>query len=218
MCIFAGNVWGQYIDVRTGFSVPSGSFANTNMNRSEDGFATSGNTFGASLNYLFYKSLGICGMYQYSTFGMNITSFSQQIAATAPPNIRYTVATDEKFKTSIAMVGPYVTLGKKNLTLDARLLIGYASLTLPKLVYTTTFNGNSYNTVTDNQQDGSFAVGYGFTVKYALPKDLYLTLHIDNANANLQFNKDGIATSSTEVIEKPLRANFLTLGFGYALQ
>lgn len=216
--VFVGNAQAQYIDVRAGFSLPSGSFANTNINRGEDGFATSGNTFGASLNYLFYKNLGVCGIYQNSTFGMNITSFNKQTTATAPPNVQYAVNTNEKFRSSSAMVGPYVTLGKKNLTLDARLLIGYASLALPKLIYTTTFNNNSYNTITENQQNGAFTVGYGFTVKYALPKDFYLTLNIDNLNANMQFNKNGIITSTNEVVEKPLRANLLTLGFGYAIQ
>lgn len=208
----------QYMDIQSGVSIPSGSFSNSSLSKAEDGFAKAGNTIGLSANYLVYKNIGLCAKFQYATFSYNTADFSSQTNSTALQGTTQTVTTGEKYQSASALAGGYLTLGKKNLTLDIRLLVGFLSLSSPALVYTTTYGGNAYSKTLESAKDQAPAIGYGLTAKYALPKSFFLSLNIDNVNASLKFPKNSYQSSTVETNTKPYQAYLITLGVGYAIQ
>ncbi len=208
----------QYFDLQSGASIPSGSFSNNSLSKPEDGFAKAGYTAGLSVNYLVYKNIGVCAKFNYTTFGYNIYDYSAQTNNTASQGTTQTVTTNEKYKSSSALAGGYLTLGKNKLTLDIRLMMGFLTLTNPTLVYTTTYGGNSYNKTIESVRDQAPAIGYGLTAKYALPKDFFVSLNIDNINASLKFPKNNYQSSSVETIAQPYQAYLLSLGLGYSIQ
>lgn len=208
----------QYIDINAGWAVPSGSFSNSNISKPEDGFAQSGGSFGISAQYLVYKKLGVCVKYNFSSFGFNTNEYSAQVDAQAPQGTSKTVTSDERYKSSSALAGVYLTLGKKKLTLDIHVAAGFVSLKSPALTTTSAYSGNTYTSSIESFKDVSPAIGYGFALKYVLPKNLYASVHIDNVNANMQFPKIAYQSSSEEIITKPYQAYSFTLGLGYAIQ
>jgi hypothetical protein len=210
------KVCAQYAELRSGFSFATGSFGNSN--KPEDGFATNGNTFGAALHYLFYKNIGICAMHHRSSYGINVNELAAQTASNAPANTIYSISAETNYKASTTLIGPYVTLGKKNLTVDLRLWVGFASLATPILMNTTTFNNISYSQKDESRKDMSAAIGYGITAKYELPKNFVLALHIDNTNATMQFPRGGYQSSSEELVNKPYQTYLISLGLGYLIQ
>jgi hypothetical protein len=86
------------------------------------------------------------------------------------------------------------------------------------LTSTSTYGGNSYTTTIESIKDVSPAIGYGFTVKYALPKNFYATVNIDNVNANMQFPKYSYQSNKEDIVTKPYQAYSFTIGVGYAIQ
>jgi hypothetical protein len=211
-------VQAQYFDIQSGVSVPSGSFSNNTLSKNEDGFAKVGYTNSLSANYLFYKNIGVCAKFNYSTFGFNISDFSAQTNDLSTQGTTQAVTNNGKYKSASALTGIYLTLGKKQLTLDIRIMVGFLSLTRPELIYTTTYGGNSYTKTTESTQDQSAAIGYGFTAKYALPKNIYLSVNIDNINASLEFPKNNYQSSNVETTTQPFQAYLMTLGLGYRIQ
>lgn len=208
----------QYMDVNAGWAIPSGSFSNSNISKPEDGFAQSGGAVGVTLQYPVYKKLGLCVKYNFSAFNFNTNEFSEQINAQAYQGTTQTVSTNERYKSTSALAGLYLSLGKKKLTLDIHVVGGFVYLKTPSLLYTTTYTGKNYTTTMASYNDVSAAIGYGFGLKYALPKNLYATLHLDNVNANMQFPKYAYQSSSEDMTTKPYQAYSITLGLGYAIQ
>lgn len=208
----------QYISLYGGAAVPSGNFSNSNLSKPEDGFAQSGGAIGLGVNYHVYKNIGVCVKFNYSSFGFNITDYSAQVNDQAPQGTTQTVTSNGKYQSSSALAGGYLTLGKKKLTLDIHIAAGFVSLRSPALLSTSTYSGNSYTTTLESIKDVSPAIGYGFTVKYVLPKNFYATANIDNVNANMQFPKNRYQSNNEEIITKPYQAYSFTVGVGYGIQ
>jgi hypothetical protein len=206
----------QYIDVRVGYAFAAGSFANNT--KDESGFATDGYSTGIGVNYLIHKNIGISTNIQYSNFGLDVSALSEHANKIGPVGSMVTVTSEHKYIATSAIVGPYITLGKRNLTVDLRLLIGFLSLSTPQLLYYTTYNGSTYTQLKESSHDVAAAISYGVTAKYAFPKNIYCSLHIDNIKANTTFAKNGYQSSNTETITKPYQANLITVGVGYAIQ
>jgi hypothetical protein len=217
-CLFAFTVRAQYIDIQTGISIASGSFSNSTLSKNEDGFAKNGWATSISANYLVYQNMGIVTKFSYNTFGFNIDEFSTQVNNQSPQGSSETVTNNGEYKSTSALAGVYLTLGKKKLTIDLRLVAGFISLQHPELVYTTTYSGNTYSRSVESFRDLSPAIGYGFNVKYALPKDFYATCNLDNVNANMQFPKNGYQSSNKDEVTKPYQAYSVTIGIGYKIQ
>jgi len=212
------NLQAQYIELQSGFAFASGNFSNSNLSKSESGFAKSGTIQGLSLAYLITEKVGICGKINYSQYGFNTADFSEQNNETAFPGITLSVATSEKFKASSALTGVYVSLGKNNFTVDLKLLVGFMQLATPRLEYISTFNGTTNIRIVESNNDGAAAIGYGISAKYAFPKNIYLTINLDNLNATMRYPSNGLTTSNIIESEKPFQAYWLTLGLGYAIQ
>jgi hypothetical protein len=208
----------QYIDIHAGAAISSGNFSNSTLSKPEDGFAQNGGSFGFAVNYLVYKNLGICAKFNYSTLGFNIDEYSKQTGDLAPQYTTQSVSTDEQYKSSSALAGGYLTLGKKKLTLDLHVVAGFVSLKTPSLLYTSTYAGSSYSSTSESTHDLAAAIGYGFTLKYVLSKNLYATLHLDNVNANMKFPKYGYQSSKEEIVTKPYQVYSFAVGLGYAIQ
>jgi hypothetical protein len=208
----------QYIDVHAGWAIPSGSFSNSNLSKPEDGFAQSGASFGFGVNYPVYKKLGVCVKFNYNTFGFNATEYSAQANDQASQGTTLTITTGDHYKSSSAFAGAYLSFGKKKLTLDIHVVAGFVSLKSPSLLSTSTYAGNTYTQTLESYNDVSPAIGYGFTLKYLLPKNVYATLHMDNVNANIQFPKYGYQSSSEDIFTKPYQAYSFAIGLGYKIQ
>jgi hypothetical protein len=208
----------QYIDIQMGASLPAGSFSNSNLGKDEDGFAQNGFATGLSANYLIYQNLGICAKFSYNTFGFNSNELSTQTNKQAAQGTTTNVTADGKYQSSSALAGVYLSLGKQKLTLDLRLVGGFINLKSPQLLYTSTYQNTTYTSAIESFKDISPAIGFGFSLKYALPKDFYATLNLDNVNAKIQFPKNGYRSSNKDEVTKPYQAYAFTVGIGYKIQ
>lgn len=208
----------QFVSIQGGAAIPSGSFANSVLSNTEDGFATRGSTFGLFANYLFTKKLGLCVDIRYASLGFDEQSLSDQSASKASPQTQVTASSQNQYSASSAMGGLSYTLGKSNLTFDIRVMTGFLSLTTPSITYTTQYNGQPYNSVYDSQSDLSLAFGYGIGIKYELPKNWFVLLNIDNAYANMEFPENGFQSSNNATVSKPYQVYFLSAGVGYKIQ
>lgn len=218
ICSLSLSAYAQYIDVQAGFSFASGSFGNNKLSKEEDGFATTGFTSGMQVGYLVYKNLGICAKVNYSTFGFNNSSYQDQVNTTASQGTSVEVKNNADYKSTSALAGAYITLGKQNFTFDIRLMTGFLSLANTGLTYTTSYSGQQYTESLSSERDAAIAFGWGLTAKYALPKNLYLSLNLDDIYANTEFNRNSYYSSNKNKITKPYESYLLTLGIGYAIQ
>jgi hypothetical protein len=216
--IFAFTSQAQYIDVQAGMSMASGSFSNNNLSKPEDGFAKNGFSSTLGANYLFYKNLGVCARFNYASFAFNVKDFSDQTNSQSPQGTTQTVNTDSKYRSTAGLAGMYLTFGKKKLTADIRVLMGFLTLTSPVLTTTSTYSGQTYSQTLTSDKAMALAIGYGFTLRYKLPKSFCVTLNIDNINANTKFPKYSYQSSGAETVSKPFQANLIGLGIGYEIQ
>jgi hypothetical protein len=208
----------QHIEIQSGFSFASGNFGNTDLAKPEDGFATSGWTIGLQAGYLVHKKIGICTRIHYSAFGVNTDKYQEQLNATMSSGTSVTVKSNGDYKNTSAMAGPYISLGKKNLTFDLRLLAGFSSLTRSGFTYTTSYSGQEYTSAEQAETDAGIAFGWGLTARYALPKNLSVSLNLDNTYAGTEFNRNGYNSSKQDKITRPYESFLLTFGIGYAIQ
>lgn len=208
----------QYISLNGGMAMPVGSFSNSNLSKPEDGFAQNGGAVGFGVNYHVYPKVGVCFKFNYSSLGFNTSEYSNQVNDLAPQGTTQTITSEGNYRATSALAGGYLSLGKKKLTLDIHVAAGFVSLRSPALVSTSTYSGNSYTTNIASVKDVSPAIGYGFTLRYALPKDFYALVNIDNINANMQFPKNSYTSNKEEIVTKPYQAYSMTIGIGYAIQ
>jgi len=217
-CLFTLASQAQYADIQAGFSFASGSFGNNTLSKEEDGFATNGFTSGLQVGYLVHNKLGICAKVNYATFGVDENSYSGQLNQGLSPGTTVTAQSNADYKNTMALAGPYLSLGQNNFTFDIRLMVGFLSLTRPGFTFTTTYSGQQYTQTTAPESDASVAFGWGITAKYALPKNLYLSLNLDDVYANTTYTRNGYNSSNDDKVTKPYEAYLLTLGIGYAIQ
>jgi hypothetical protein len=217
-CFLSLAVQAQYADLQTGFSFASGSFGNNKLSKAEDGFATNGFTSGLQVAYLVHKNIGICAKVNYSTFGIDESAYTEQLNAGLSQGTSVAVKSNDDYKSTMAMAGPYLSLGKTNFTFDIRLMTGFLSLNNPGYTFTTTYGNQQYTERTTSERDAAIAFGWGLTAKYAFPKNIYLSLNMDNVYANTAFNRNGYNSSNDDKVDKPYESYMLTLGIGYALQ
>lgn len=208
----------QYIALQAGWAIPSGSFGNSDYGNPEDGFATNGGTVSIFTNYLMTKRLGICAHFNYAEFGFNHKSISEQANKQAPPLTQVAASSNQDYSASSAMAGVSYTLGNGNLTFDARVMTGFLTLRSPSITFTTTTNGQHYSHTFDTQHDMSLAFGFGIGAKYALPKNWFVVVNIDNTVASMEFPKNGYQSSAQTTVTKPYQAYMLTAGVGYRIQ
>jgi hypothetical protein len=219
-CLWSFTAVAQYIDVQAGLSFASGSFGNNDLAKAGDGFAKNGTTFGIQAGYLVYKKIGICAKAGYSTFGVDDASYSGQLAQTAPPGIVTTARSNGKYKSSWAMAGPSLSVGKNGLTFDFRLMGGFISLVKEGFSYHTDYTGTGqqYSYASQQESDASVAFGWGITSRYQLPKDFYVTLNLDNMYSTLSFNRDNYVSSADNKTSRAYEAYLFTLGIGYRIE
>lgn len=218
MCVLLFQIGqAQYIGVSAGFAFPVGDFGNQNINDPENGFANNGKTLGLSINYLVKNNIGFYASYQYNAFGLNDAALTKQSNLTAPPQTNLSIKSSSDYRANTVMVGPSITLGKQNLTFQIRLAAGILSLSKPAFTTTSTFSNTESIVTTSSQQSVSVAVGYGLGVQYALPKDIYLMLNLDNTSGISTFVKD-YQSSSGNTFQMPYQAYSLSIGLGYSIQ
>ncbi|MES2560777.1 MAG: hypothetical protein V4590_13615 [Bacteroidota bacterium] len=208
----------QRIDVQFGSALPSGSFGNNTLSKSDNSFAQNGYTAGIQADYPVYKNMGISAKLNYSSFGFNQSDYQNQLNQTPASATTISVESNGGYNSTSALVGGYMTLGKKRITVDLRLMTGFLTLTDKGLTYTTAYAGQEYKETVFSETDMTVAFGWGLTARYNFGDHTYLCLHMDNVNANTSFRKNNYQSSSTETLSKPYQAYLVSVGLGYTLQ
>lgn len=215
---FVFSATAQRIDVQFGTALPSGGFGNTDVNKSDNAFATNGYTAGIQADYPVYKNMGITAKLNYSTFGFNEGDYETQLNQNPALATSVTVESSGGYSSTSAMVGGYMTLGKKRLTVDLRLMTGFLTLTDYGLTYTTIYSGQEYKQRAFSQKDAAMCFGWGLTARYSFGDHTYLCLNMDNVFANTTFRKNDYQTSANETISRPYQAYLLGVGLGYTME
>lgn len=208
----------QRIDVQFGTALSSGGFGNSDINKSDNAFATNGYTAGIQADYAVYKNIGIAAKLNYSTFGFNEADYETQLNQNPASATTVSVESNGGYSATTALVGGFMSLGKKKLTADLRLMTGFLTLTDKGIIYTTAYSGTDYKQSAFSQTDVAMAFGWGITARYSFGNHTYLSLNLDNVFANTTFRKNDYQTSANETISRPYQAYLLALGFGYTLE
>lgn len=217
LCI-AFSAAAQRIDVQFGTALASGSFGNTDVNKSEHAFATNGYNAGIQTDYPVYKNIGVTAKLNYSTLGFDESAFETQLNQNPAMGTAVTVESNGGYSSTSALVGGFMTLGKKRVTFDIRLMTGFLTLTDNGLNYTTVYSGQEYKQRAFSQTDATIAFGWGLTARYSFGDHTYLSLNLDNVYANTTFRKNDYQTSANETISRPYQVYLLGAGLGYTLQ
>ncbi|MES2778751.1 MAG: hypothetical protein V4651_02540 [Bacteroidota bacterium] len=216
LILFSANA--QRVDLQLGAALPSGDFGNNDLSKNENAFATNGYTLGLQADYPVYKNMGIVAKLNYSTFGFNESSYQTQFNKQLPPGTSAIVESNDGYSCTSALAGGFMTLGKKKLTLDIRLMTGFLTLTNSGLSYTTSYAGQEYKQRNFSETDAAIAFGWGLTTRYVFTNRLYLSLNLDNVYANTNFRKNEYQSSSEETVSKPYQTYLMSIGLGYDLQ
>jgi hypothetical protein len=208
----------QRIDVQFGSALPGGSFGNNDVNKSDNAFATGGYTAGVQADYPAYKNIGITAKLNYSSFGFNQSDYQAQLNQNPASATSISVESNGGYSATSAMVGGYMTLGKKKLTVDFRLLTGFLTLTDQGLTYTTSYSGQEYRQRTFSQKDAALAFGWGLTARYTFSCNFYVSANLDNTYASTTFRKNDYQSSNNETLAKPYQAYLMSMALGYAFK
>ena len=208
--------YAQRIDLQVGMALPNGEFGNSDIVKNENSFATSGYTVALQADYNIWKMFGLIGKLNYSTFGFNSGTYENQLNQNPASGTSVSIENNGGFSSTSAMVGGEMTLGKKRLTVDLRLMTGFLTLTDNGLTYTTTYSGQTYTQRIFSQKDAAIAFGWGLSARYLFSNNIYVSMNLDNVYANTSFNKNTYQSSSNESISKPYQSYLLAVGLGYS--
>jgi len=116
------------------------------------------------------------------------------------------VESADDWNVASAMIGPSLRLGGRRLGLEARLLVGYATVNSPAFVTTGTFQGFKIRVQTDAQKATDLAYGAGATLHIGITRGIALVVNADASlisttfkNVNNQVTTTGFPTLTQQV-------------------
>jgi hypothetical protein len=216
--LFVKMASAQYATLHFGIVYPTGDFANTNINTPEHGFASLGNSFGVSINYLVAKKWGITANYFNNSYDIALDEINRQLTLQQALNTTVFASYNNGYRATMAMIGPYLTLGNNKLTVDVKMYAGFANLRTPQFLYTTVMNGNTFTEVKNRNRASAPLFGYGITAKYALPKSFVVSLSLDNCRSAFNLPSTNYSSSNQTSINIPFQSFTLSAGIGYRIQ
>jgi hypothetical protein len=208
----------QQLAIQFGSVFPSGSFGNTDVSKVESGFAKSGYSVGLHLNYPVYKNMGVSAMLNHNVLGVNQNAYQTQLNANPATGTKVSVKSEGDYTATATLIGAFMTLGKKKLTAELRLMSGFVSLTNKGLSYTTSYAGQEYTQSGFSQTDFSIAFSWGTTVKYLITDKIFAAVNLDNTYAPTKFDRNTYQSSANETISKPFQTYCLSIGVGYSIK
>jgi hypothetical protein len=214
-CLSLGYLHAQDIVLKGGFAFPSGSYANANLNKSEDGFATTGGFGALAINYPVYKKFSICAEGGISHQGFNTSRYTEQYQAQQPTGT-VTIDMKSQYKSAYALIGAGYTFSKNKFDFGVRVLMGMNSLSTPEYTIRTAYTNSSGTAYFAPETDIAFAIAWGVSVAYQLPKNFFIQLSLDNLNSKMQF-RDLYISSDQQYTTQPFEVYQLGLGIGYTL-
>jgi hypothetical protein len=216
LLLTAPVAYGQYIGLGLGYALPSGTFANKDMSRSESGFAKNGYTFGLQVNYKVLKNLGICVDVNHNVMDLDEAAYTN-VLQKLNPNTTVDVDAVDAYSANTALAGAYAFIPLKKFSVQLKFAFGFASMKVPEKRITQLSGGKEYITVEESRSSMAPAFGWGFGVNYELSRLVFLNFRVDETYAYTKFDFD--YRSSNDALT-PMPLNFYTamLGVGIRIQ
>jgi hypothetical protein len=216
-----------YVALSGGEGYPAGNFATY-------AFPTNGGVLALSAAFPGVIShFGVIFKFDIGFHGVNSQRYIDTIAnQVKDPNVGYTVNSSGNYTYVTFMMGAFYTYPlSKKFSVDARLLMGAMSATIPNI------NVNAYDYISGanlsvmNYSTSGFAVAYdeGLSLRYLVTPRLSAMLNIDNVssspffvltNSSIAVDENGAAYQTAgqiNTINQPFHVVSLTVGVGYTI-
>lgn len=158
-----------YIGASFGFSIPSGSFADTETDNSTAGFGTNGSAFQLiDAGYLIYKNLNLSAHYLRVSNGLDASALASDLGRNdLAQDIRYSAESGD-YELNAGLIGVGFVKETNSISLQMQIMLAYGNVFLPTIdiVQTNTANGDE-NPIRISSADESgfgFGVGGGFRI------------------------------------------------------
>lgn len=211
----------QFIGVSAGISIPTGDFAQANIDDSTCGFARSGVNIQMTYGYRFTHNLGLQAQITYNSNAFDYIKYENGLMEQYP-DYQVSVESRTNWSSGGILIGPYLRLPlTEQLSWDVRALFGLYGAYSPDIIIHTSKGALEKNDYYRNPGKGfSFGYSLGSGFKYQFSK-YYLLLYADYVASPISIDN----ASGWDWNDQPYSTTFkqeinyisVSLGFAYLL-
>jgi hypothetical protein len=175
-----------FIGISGGYSLPFGNFTKSDYLDLKAGFAKAGPVFSLDGGYFFNKHIGAGLVLSRANYGIKAQDVlsAGYVEAFAVDEVTMTVSPYTLYNILPAL---YYTIQKDKLNIDFRLMIGYSSLTVPKIQVQLEDNADS-PLIQNQSTGGGLGFGIGAGARYKFASHFGAALRIDYLNSKPNVN------------------------------
>lgn len=215
----------NYISLSLGLVLPETEFGSV-LRTDRAGYAKAGLSVSFDGGYLLYKNYGISAtLYTYRNAINGTQLFKDVLQLTNENTVSSQSINAERWRNTLAGIGPYISLPENKVSLDLRLLFGLMFTRSPEVNMSGTLQNGSvlYSRASSRGISGAFLFGASLSYPISIPYDLrgFIKAEFIGASPQLSFEENVSSTDYNVNVtfshRQPVGIFTLSVGIRYEL-
>ncbi|MFA6260736.1 MAG: outer membrane beta-barrel protein [Bacteroidia bacterium] len=212
--LFTLNLSAQSIWIKGGIGLPSGSYSNSNIQKSDNRFAQSGYFYALQVDYPVLKKTSVIMQAGQASQRFDASAFEAGMAAQTTQNT-LSIQKISDYQSSYALAGIRLGIGDKRILYGVQASFGFMQLRTPAYIIQHTYPSNTGYEWVEAHQDMTVAFAWELFVNYKINSHLFLQVQLEHFNATFQVPSTTYISGNVPTVDLQLDVYQAGIGLGY---
>lgn len=212
--LFAATLSAQSIRIKGGIGLPSGSYSNSDIRKSDNRFAKTGYSYALQVEHALFKKTQLLFQVGQALQVFDAKAFEAGMASTST-NSSLAIKKLSDYHSSYALAGIKLGFGEKKFEYGVQASLGFMQLRTPAYIIEHTYTSNTGYEWVEAHQDMTMAFAWEFYVQYAINAHFSVQAQLEHFDATFQVPATTYISGNVPNVDLQLDVYQAGIGIGY---